>query len=209
MRIGVIYLIGQKPVIRLTRSRRPRSRRCCPASGRRPRGGTCHRQPYVSCCCDHPFVRPLTYVSASLFRRWHSDGFYMTAVECLLLRPILRARDRRQQLLPDAPVTPPREAVVNRLIGPVSRRTILPAITASLHVRVAAEYPPAIVSRWFPRSCGSIFAHCSSPNQKRLAFMAGLRTRWPPPPVESTHGQLGLKPSFVHLGNAPAPSTRI
>jgi hypothetical protein len=73
--------------------------------------------------------------------------FYVTAVERHLLRRILRAGDRRQQLLPDAPFTPPREAVVNRLMGPVLRRTILPATAASLHVHDAAQYPPVIVSR--------------------------------------------------------------
>jgi hypothetical protein len=73
--------------------------------------------------------------------------FDVTAVERHLLRRILHAGDCRQQLLPDASLTPPREAVVNRLGRPVLGRTILPATAASLHVHDAAQYAPIIATR--------------------------------------------------------------
>jgi hypothetical protein len=74
--------------------------------------------------------------------------FYVAAIKSHLLRRILLAGNRRQQLLPDAPFAPPGKAVVNRLVRPILRRTIFPATTNPLHMHDPAQYSSVILSLW-------------------------------------------------------------
>lgn len=67
----------------------------------------------------------------------------MTAVERHLPRCVLRTGDRHQQPLPDAPLAPLGEAVINGFMGPILGWTIFPAATASLYAHDTAQesYP--------------------------------------------------------------------
>jgi hypothetical protein len=113
--------------------------------------------------------------------------FYVAAIKCHLLRRVLRAGDRRQQLLPDAPFAPPRKTVVNCLVRPILRRTIFPATTDPLHVHDPAQYSTVIFSLW-PRLIGRQMRldfrplFIAEPKQARIHG-------WPPNPLTNLLNQ--------------------
>lgn len=49
-----------------------------------------------------------------------------------------------EKLLPDAPFSPPREAIVDRRVRTVLRRAILPPTTAPQHMQDATDHPPIV-----------------------------------------------------------------
>ena len=51
-------------------------------------------------------------------------------------------RKLSEKLLPDAPSSPPREAIVDRRVRTVLRRAILPPTAAPQHMQDAADHPP-------------------------------------------------------------------
>ena len=49
-----------------------------------------------------------------------------------------------EELLPDAPFSPPRKAIVDRRVRTVLRRAILPPTAAPQHMQDAADHPPIV-----------------------------------------------------------------
>ena len=49
-----------------------------------------------------------------------------------------------EEFLPDAPSSPPREAIVDRRVRTVLRRTILPPTATPQHMQDAADHPPIV-----------------------------------------------------------------
>jgi hypothetical protein len=70
----------------------------------------------------------------------------MAAVQRDLAGSFRRRCDRGEDGLPHAPLAPAREAIVDRFVRPIFRRTILPAASDLLNVHDPAQNPPIIVT---------------------------------------------------------------
>jgi hypothetical protein len=72
--------------------------------------------------------------------------FHMAAVERHLRRRVRIAGDRGKYRLPDTPLAPASEAIVDRLGRPVLARAIFPPTSDALHMHDAAQNPPIILA---------------------------------------------------------------
>ena len=71
-------------------------------------------------------------------------NFDMAAVERDLPGRVRLSGDRCEDVLPNSPFAPPREAIVNRLVWPILTRAVLPSASRAQYVHNAAQNPPII-----------------------------------------------------------------
>jgi hypothetical protein len=101
----------------------------------------------------------------------------MAAIERDLSGSFNRCRDRSEDVLPNAALAPARKAIVDSLVWSIFRWAVLPATSYLLAMHDAAQNPPVILAlraRRFVGKCTTIFAHCSSLNQNKSAFIGSV-----------------------------------
>src|SRR3989442_5613110 len=72
--------------------------------------------------------------------------FHMAAVERHWPGCFARGSDCSEDVLPNSPLAPAREAIIDRLVRTIPRRAVLPAASALLHMHDPAQDAPIIVA---------------------------------------------------------------
>ena len=109
-------------------------------------GDRTRRQPRESCCFGRPWSARSPASAPPFSAAGAAVDFHVAAVQRHLRRRFTRAGDGRKYALPDSPLAPAREAIVDRLVWSIFAWAILPATPHLLNMHNPTQNPPIIMT---------------------------------------------------------------